>query len=181
MQINPADNYFALYSLPISFEVNLGQLNKRHRALMAEFHPDRYASADALSRRKSVQMATLLNEASTTLKTPLLRAGYLLSLAGEDTNSDTQTTSDMDFLMQQMQWRETIESLSQDKDQPLEKLTTLEQEIAVLEENYYQQFTDAYNDQQYADAKQWWFKLQFFNRLHNQLDSLQEKLDLEAF
>ena len=63
MHIDLAANYFELFSLPICFDVDIGQLASRYRSLQSESHPDRFANADAQTRRRSVQFAALINEA----------------------------------------------------------------------------------------------------------------------
>ena len=47
-------------------------------------HPDRFARADARARRASLERSVQLNEAWRTLKEPVRRAEYLLSLHGVD-------------------------------------------------------------------------------------------------
>ena len=56
-----------------------------------------------------MQTATLANEAYITLKTPALRAAYLLALQGIDATPETNTKMPADFLMRQMEWREALE------------------------------------------------------------------------
>src|ERR671910_301934 len=47
------------------------ELDSRRRGLQAEVHPDRFASADAASRRRAMQGAVRVNEAYERLKDPL--------------------------------------------------------------------------------------------------------------
>ena len=61
-------------------------------------------------------MATLANEAYQTLKKPASRAKYLLSLSDIDATQETNTAMPMDFLMQQMEWRESLEDFKSAKD-----------------------------------------------------------------
>ena len=63
-----------------------------------------------------MQLATLANEAYQTLKNPANRAQYLLELQGITAISESNTSMPTDFLMQQMQWRETLEDASAAKD-----------------------------------------------------------------
>ncbi len=175
--------------MPVSFSVDLNELKKRHRTLMQEFHPDRYVAADAISRRKSVQMATLLNQAATTLTTPLLRASYLLELVGEsadnhrsvDGNSlNNQTATDSEFLMQQMEWREAIENLSPDKDDSLFRLDSLYSEIQAVEKSLYQQFANAYNEKDYSLSRGILQKLQFISKINMELVEVEDQFEQEG-
>ncbi len=75
-------NYFELFSLPVSFTVELQQLSANFRALQQSVHPDRYANASAQEKRLSVQRAAQINEAHQVLKSPQRRARYILELQG---------------------------------------------------------------------------------------------------
>jgi molecular chaperone HscB len=83
-------------------------LESAYRQLQAQYHPDRHANAPDAERRLALQVATRLNEAFQTLKTPLARARYLLALQSVDTQEETNTAMPPTFLMQQMAWREAI-------------------------------------------------------------------------
>ena len=58
-----------------------------------------------------MQRAAQINDAFTTLKAPLRRAEYLLSLRGTDIRGEQQTLQDPAFLMQQLEWRERLADL----------------------------------------------------------------------
>jgi molecular chaperone HscB len=109
-------NHYELFDLPVQFELNLDQLNQRYRKIQNEVHPDRFAAASAAERLKSVQLATQVNEAYQTLKHPTSRARYLLQLKGIDTQDESNTAMPGDFLMQQMEWRETLEDAIREDD-----------------------------------------------------------------
>ncbi len=102
-------NYFDLFGLPQTFTVDLATLESQYRKIQSASHPDRFVTASAAERRQSMQMATLANEAYLTLKKPASRAQYLLSLHQIDATQETNTSMPADFLMQQMEWRETLE------------------------------------------------------------------------
>jgi molecular chaperone HscB len=104
-------NYFDLFGLPQGFRIDTAELVVRYRELQKVVHPDRFATADATSRRLSLQQATLVNEAFQTLKDPLRRAQYLLALRGVDGGRQDGTLADPGFLMQQMALRESLEAV----------------------------------------------------------------------
>lgn len=56
-----------------------------------------------------MQWATRANEAYQTLRDPLKRAIYLLSLREIEVGAENNTAMEPAFLMQQMEWREAIE------------------------------------------------------------------------
>jgi len=79
-------------------------------------HPDRFASAPQAEQRVSMQLATLVNEAYQTLKSPLRRAGYLLQLQGVDPEFETNTAMPAEFLADQMEKRERLEEAAAASD-----------------------------------------------------------------
>ena len=113
-QVN--ENYFNLFALKPAFTIDTSALESQYRQMQSAAHPDRYVTASPTEKLKSMQLATLANEAYQTLKKPASRAKYLLSLQGIDATEETNTSMPADFLMQQMEWREALEDLKNAKD-----------------------------------------------------------------
>lgn len=109
-------NHFQLFGLAQSYQIDIAQLEQQYRALQAQVHPDRSAHLPDAEQRLAMQRATLVNEAYQTLRSPLRRARYLLSLQGVDTQEDNNTVMPLDFLMVQMEWREAVVDAQQAKD-----------------------------------------------------------------
>jgi molecular chaperone HscB len=118
-------NYFELFGLAPSFNIDLVRFETNFRKIQSASHPDRFVTATASEKLSSMQLATLANEAYQTLKFPANRAQYLLELQGITAISETNTAMPTDFLMQQMEWREALEDAKSDKDiAALEQLHT---------------------------------------------------------
>jgi molecular chaperone HscB len=103
-------NHFELLGLPVSYTVDAAALDRAYRDLQGRVHPDRFASASEAERRVAMQWAARANEAYRTLRHPIDRARYLLGLRGFDTGEESNTSMPPDFLMQQMEWRESVEA-----------------------------------------------------------------------
>jgi molecular chaperone HscB len=103
-------NHFELMGLPLAYAVEHGRLEQAYRALQGRVHPDRHATGGQAERRVAMQWAARANEAYRTLRHPVDRARYLLSLKGYDTGEESNTSMPPEFLMQQMQWREALEA-----------------------------------------------------------------------
>ena len=101
-------NHFDLLGVPVAFRLEAPELERRYRELQSRVHPDRFAAGTDVERRLAMQWATLANEAYRTLRDPVGRARYLLQLKGYDTGEETNTSMPPDFLMQQMEWRESV-------------------------------------------------------------------------
>jgi molecular chaperone HscB len=102
-------NYFELFGVEAKFDIELNALENNYRQIQAQTHPDRFVTAAASEKLRSMQQATLANEAYQTLKNSANRAKYLLELQGITAISETNTAMPTEFLMQQMEWREVLE------------------------------------------------------------------------
>jgi len=116
-------DFFTLLGLPQRFELDTVALDARFRELQREVHPDRFAAADDAARRASMMLATQINAAYQTLRSPLKRASYLLEQSGVDIGAESNTSMSPEFLMSQMMWREQVADARGDKNLPeLERL-----------------------------------------------------------
>jgi molecular chaperone HscB len=101
-------DYFALFGLPARYRFDPAELDRAYRALQSEIHPDRYAGADESERRLALQSSARVNEAYRTLKDPVGRAQYLLSLRGIDALAETNTALAQEFLERELERREVL-------------------------------------------------------------------------
>ena len=116
-------NHFDLFQIPQRFDIDQGQLDAAYRDVQGRVHPDRFVGATDTEKRVAMQWATRANEAYQTLKNPLKRARYLVELNGIDLQTESNTAMPMEFLMQQMEWREALGEARAAKDaQALDEL-----------------------------------------------------------
>jgi molecular chaperone HscB len=109
-------NHFELFDLPAKFDIDMTALDTAYRDVQGRLHPDRFVNAGDTEKRVAMQWATRANEAYQTLKNPLKRARYLVELHGVDLQTESNTSMPMDFLMQQMEWREALGDARAAKD-----------------------------------------------------------------
>lgn len=109
-------NFFQLFGIAEGYQLDTAALEQQYRALQSQVHPDKFVHLSEAEQRVSMQSSTRVNEAYQTLRNPIKRARYLLSLRGVDTQEETNTAMPVEFLMQQMEWREAIEEAQQAKD-----------------------------------------------------------------
>ncbi len=166
--INFAQSHFALFDLPAAFSIDAKLLDTRYRESVAQYHPDRFATASDADRRMSLQATTHINEAYQTLKSGLARARYLLKLADVDTQEETNTAMPMDFLMAQMEWREGIADAKASQNiEALENLASeMRAEMQALESKLATQI-DAQQD--YIHAAMSVRKLRFMEKLDQEI------------
>jgi molecular chaperone HscB len=110
-------NYFELFSLTPNFDIDLTKLESVYQQQVARFHPDNFATSDDKEKNLALQNTSLINTAYDTLKSALLRATYLLELDGINAFDEKDTQMDVDFLMSQIELRETLELIQVNKDE----------------------------------------------------------------
>lgn len=170
-------NYFELFALPVSFDIDDKVLAERYRELQRAVHPDRFVNASDAERRLSMQLATRVNEGFRTLKDPLARARYLLELKGVALD-DTDTRLDGGFLMQQMELRERMDAVKGAVDAG-QRLFELRDAICTLEGQLMDELSPLFSDgspQALQRARDVSRKLQFFHRLGEELAQLEDEL-----
>lgn len=171
-------NYFQLFGIDESFELDATRVEQAYRNLQREYHPDRYAHADEQQQLKAVQAATHINEAFQTLKSPVRRAQYMLSLRGIETGEESRRQLPMDFLMTQMELRETLAE-AQHADEPFEVLESLAKQGKTLLAAELQNFAEALGEDRLESAEESVRKLQFLTKLQTEIENAEERLDEE--
>jgi molecular chaperone HscB len=178
MNIDLTRNYFELFEFAENFPIDQEQLSEKYRSLQSELHPDRFANASDQERRMSVQTTAYVNEAYTTLKSDLKRSHYLLKLSDIEFNADTETSSDAEFLMQTMELHERVEEASSSQN-PLDALDDLSKKLKMQQQKLITEFTTQYEEIELSAAKETALKLQFYERLTNQVRKKQEQCEEE--
>jgi len=100
---------FELFQLPVQFAQPRELIDARWKELQRQAHPDKFAAQGAAAQRLAMQWSVRINEAYQRLKDPLARASYLCELHGAPIRAENNTAMPPAFLVQQMEWRETLE------------------------------------------------------------------------
>jgi molecular chaperone HscB len=180
-------NYFELFGLGKSYSLDRQLLRGRLREMQKKFHPDNFASASEQEKRLSAQYAAHINQAYTTLNDPVKRGQYILSILGISTDDEHDTQMDPEFLIQQMELREELETAKSAGNNAFEALSKLnlrididysarEKQIAqILDE--VASANDAGNaDQNLDKARHLVRELQFLNRIRTEIENAEESL-----
>ncbi|TQI81739.1 co-chaperone protein HscB [Serratia fonticola] len=168
-------DYFTLFGLPVRYSVDSGLLTARYQDLQRQFHPDRNALQPERERLMALQQAATINEAYQSLKHPLKRAEYMLSLHGFDLGNEQHTMRDTAFLMEQLELREELDGIERRPDAQ----SALEAFAARLNTAFKQrsaQMVQELDNQQWPQAADTVRKLRFLDKLQQQVEQLEEKL-----
>ena len=151
-------NYFELFNLPEKFQIDLEMLQENYRAIQKEIHPDRFATSSENEKVQSMIKSTQANDAFQTLKSPIKRAKYILSLH----KSVEKITLPPDFLMQQMEWEEHFEAIEKNSSELTEFKSTINKKYKEYSLLISTQIDD---DQNWSDAAISIDKLYFIEKL----------------
>ena len=169
------NNPFALFDLPVAFQVDSALLNERYLALQKSLHPDNFSAASAQEQRLAIQKSAEINDALRILKDPITRADSIIAInTGEAENPAEKSNNDIDFLMQQMEWRETLENIENRKD--TDELTAFAQEINQIRHAILSELSTALDAQQWDIARAITDKLRFIKKLQAEIERVEETL-----
>ena len=167
-------DYFTLFGLPVSYTLSQEQLAVRYQDLQRQYHPDKFASASAAEQLASVQQSATINLAWQTLRHPLTRAEYLLSLHGYDLASEQHTVRDTAFLMEQLELREELDEIEKSQDEV--RLAAFIKRVKGMYEVRHQQVVEQLNNETWDVAADTVRKLRFLDKLQSVAEQLEEKL-----
>ena len=88
-------DYFSLFSLPQHLHLDLPALEKTFYAQSRKLHPDRFAAKPAADQQAALSASSQLNDAYRTLRDPILRTEYLLSLQGIQLEEQSRAATDL--------------------------------------------------------------------------------------
>ena len=108
------DPFSALGVAP-RYDLDLGALERQHRALSRALHPDRYAGRAPAERREALGRAIAVNEAWRALRDPVARAEALLQTLGVE---GPEPPASPEFLGEMMEERETLAEARAARDLP---------------------------------------------------------------
>ena len=171
-------NFFELFGIPVSYDVDLNKIQQQYMTLQKQVHPDKFASGSDLEKRISMQQTSWINEAKSTLKDPVLRASYLLKLRGIDFSLENETTMDAGFLMQQLEMRESLENIKNETD-PLAALDSLAEKVKASTVVMMEGFAESLDNDQLDDAREWIRKLQFLQKAKKEINALSAEIEDE--
>lgn len=171
-------NYFKLFGIQESFHLDIAQLADVYQTLQKNVHPDKFAHAPAQEQLLAVQKSAQINDAYQTLKQPLTRAEYILTLREVDMPSEQASFQDTQFLMRQMELREMLEDVQHASDVDAAIFSAnkeLDVESASLMSLMKQQL-DENTAEANLSASENLRKLKFYQKLHIELDRLEDQL-----
>ncbi len=171
-----SQTHFELFGLPQTYTLDRNKLDVAYRELQNAVHPDRFTAQPEAEQRVAMQWATQVNEAYQTLKHPVNRGVYLLSLQGIDALHASNTQMAPAFLMQQMEWREAIDEARAGKS--VDALDALSDDLRATHRRIEAQLAELLDRaQDYAAATEAVRQLRFMDKLIAEVGDVYEELE----
>jgi molecular chaperone HscB len=157
-------NYFELFELPISIQIDKSKLALKFFELQKKYHPDFFAKGTEHEQEQALEISSQLNKALKVLKNPDQTIKYVLQLK-ELLEDEEKYQLPPAFLMEMMELNEELSENSGKHIQGLEK--QLYQEVQPIIENY--------NDSTITRAdllklKEYYFKKKYLQRILDRLE-----------
>jgi len=171
-------NYFEIFSQPVSTDLDLNFLKQKNRELQQQVHPDRFANGSDAEKLKAVQKTSLINEAFEVLKSPVSRLQYMLSIKGVDMDAESDTAMDGGFLMEQMELREDIANVRSLKA-PFDALDAMTSDLKNKSADLIAEFKTVYENDGLDVGREIVRKLQFLNKAQKEINEITEQLEDE--
>jgi molecular chaperone HscB len=171
MQLDSDD--FELLGLPRCHAQDPAAIDAGWRSLLAKVHPDRFVSEGAAAQRLAMQWAVRVNEAHRRIKDPIRRAAYLCELNGQPIGAEDNTAMPAAFLMQQMEWRESLEAATD-----LAQIDALAAEVRAARGRALEELGRTIDDRgDHAQAARQVRELMFIERFAGDVDARAEALE----
>lgn len=170
-------NYFELYDLPLSFQIDSALVKKKFYELSKRYHPDFYVNESDEKQAEILELSTLNNKAYQILSDPLKRIEYVLSLNNMLADGDKYVLP-QDFLMDMMDVNEALMEMEFDHDEL--KLTELSTQVDEMELSLFDELkrnTNEFDQLEGADAnnillkvKDIWYRQKYLMRIRESLN-----------
>ena len=165
-------NFFELFNIEISVDINKSDLDEKVKILQNNFHPDRFTNGSDFEKRLALQISSYINDGYKILGDIVLRVEYILKI--NNFNKDESTTiNDIDFLQEQIMYNELIESLKENLEENVidDNLSGIKLKL----KNTINNIKLSYQDREFEDMWQNLSKLRFYINNINELIKMRNK------
>jgi len=156
-------NYFELFEMPVTLEIDPGKLAKKYFELQKKYHPDFYTQASEYEQEEALEISSQLNKALKVFKDRDETIKYVLQLKGL-LEEEEKYQLPPDFLLEMMELNEELSDDSAARIASIEK--ELYSEIASIIENYND---ERIREQELQKLKAYYYKKKYLKRILDRL------------
>lgn len=166
-------NFFELFEMPVSLQVDKKYLQDKYFELQKKYHPDFFSNESKEEQADVLEKSSLINRAYKTFQNDDDTIKYVLQLK-ELQEEEEKYQLPPDFLLEML---ELNEALMEVDDSSLEETET---RISQLQKHLYdkvQNIIEYYNedtttDEQLLQVKDYYYKKKYLNRILERLDGM---------
>ncbi len=156
-------NYFELFEMPVTLEIDPGKLAKKYFELQKKYHPDFYTQASEYEQEEALEISSQLNKALKVFKDRDETIKYVLQLKGL-LEEEEKYQLPPDFLLEMMELNEELSDESAARIASIEK--ELYSEVGSIIENYND---ERISEQELQKLKAYYYKKKYLKRILDRL------------
>src|SRR5271154_4177721 len=149
----PAQDYFAIFSLPRKLWIEMNALEQKFLHLSWKLHPDNFVNDTEAERESSLRKSSELNDAYRTLKEPVARVEYLLGIEGARKEGEQKQQVPPELLEEVFELNESLDELRDAKSEGGD-LAELKARLESAQKTFQQKLEEV-DAELFAVAKQW--------------------------
>lgn len=160
-------NYFELFGLPISFQVDTKKLRTAFMEIQRATHPDKFTQATEYEKEEALEKSAIANKAFTLLQNPAATLAYVLEISGYLEQEEKYSLSSP-FLMEMMElneaWMEANDE--QAKQEVLSRVKKIENEIFSPIKTFMETSSiNTISQEGMLQIKEYYFKKKYLDRI----------------
>ncbi len=156
-------NYFELFDIPVSLQVNKSILAQKYFELQKKFHPDFFTQATEYEQAEALETSSQINKALKTLKNEDETIKYVLQLKGL-LEEEEKYQLPPDFLMEVMELNENLSANSTGL------INNFEKDIYAGVKDIIENYNDAaITTENLLKVKEYYFKKKYLQRILERL------------
>jgi molecular chaperone HscB len=163
-------NFFELFNIPISLQVDAAVVKAKFYELSRKYHPDFFSQATEAEQEEALEKSSLLNKAFKVFSNKEETLKYVLQLKGLLEDEEKYKLSP-DFLMEMMELNEALMDAKMDSDEAAvanikSQISSLENELYENIKSIIEHFKDGVSTQEaLLQVKDYYFKKKYLARI----------------
>ncbi len=159
-------NYFEIFGIPVSLNVNKTAHTKKYFDLQKQYHPDFFGNASNTEKEEALEQSSLINKAWKIFQSKDETIKYVLQLKGLLEEEEKYQLPN-DFLMEVMDLNE-MRMDGAEPDEIAARTTVLQEEIYSKIKNTIANYKDGItSDEELLKVKEYYYKKKYLDRLLN--------------
>lgn len=160
-------NYFALFGLPIGFQVDTNKLRAAFMDIQRASHPDKFAQSNSFEQEEALERSALANKGFSLLNSKEQILPYVLELKGIIIPDEKYALSP-DFLMEMMELNEAWMDADDEKGKQsiLDQIKAIQNEILAPIQSYLEMDQiDSIAQETMLQIKEYYYKKKYLDRI----------------